>query len=132
MRRSRSRPEERCRRPSVRPGVDRRPSKAVGPREAGPRAQAFRSRHRLTLAAEHLDADLLLGNARRVLGDDLALVHHEDAIRERQHLLELQRHEEDSPADIALLDESPMEVLDRSDVQAARGLRGDQYAWIAV
>ncbi len=68
----------------------------------------------------------------RVLRDDLALVHDEDPVRERQDLLELERDEEDRPAPVSLLDEPPVDELDRTDVEPSRRLRGDEDARIAV
>ena len=47
-------------------------------------------------AAGHRDAELLLGRARRELADDLALVDDEDAVGERQDLLQLERDEQDA------------------------------------
>ena len=65
---------------------------------------------------------------RRLLGvedvDDLALVHHGDAITEGDHLVELARDDENGRSLVALLHDSSMDVLDRADVQSARGLRG--------
>ena len=58
--------------------------------------------------------------------DDLALVHDEDAVGEREHLVELQGDEQDRAALVALFDEAAVQVLDRSDVEAASGLRGDR------
>ena len=68
----------------------------------------------------------------RVLGDDPPLVHDEDAVGEREHLLELERDEEDRASHVALLDEPPVEVLDRADVETARRLRGDEHARVAI
>ena len=61
------------------------------------------------------------------LGDDPAFIDHEHAVAERADLLELQRHEQHGLAGVALLDEPPVDELDRADVQAARGLRGDDH-----
>ena len=69
--------------------------------------------------------------SRRVLADDLALVDDEDAVGERQHLLELERDEQDRAPLVALLDEPPVQVLDRADVEAARRLRRDQHLRVA-
>ncbi len=57
-------------------------------------------------------------DARRELADDLALVHDEDAVGERQHLLELERDEQHRAPLVALLDEPPVDELDRADVEA--------------
>src|SRR6185437_6630921 len=82
-------------------------------------------------AAEHLEPDLLLGHVGSVLADDLAFVEHEDAVRQREDLVELERDEEDRSPFAALLDESPVQELDRADVEAARRLRRDQHLRIA-
>ena len=87
---------------------------------------SLRSRRRLLPAAEHLEADLLLARARRVLADDPSLVHDEDAVGQREHLVELERDEQDRVTRVALGDQPPMDVLDRADVEPARRLRRDQ------
>ena len=66
-----------------------------------------------------------------MLADDLALVDDEDAVRERQDLVQLERDEQDRSALVALGDEPAVEVLDRADVEAARRLRGDQHLRVA-
>src|SRR5581483_188837 len=92
-----------------------------------------RSRSRfLAAAAEHLEADLLLGRVGAVLAHDLPLVDDEDAVRERQDLVQLERQEQDRAALVALLDEAPVDVLDRADVEPARRLGGDQHLRIAL
>src|SRR3954464_2979363 len=77
-------------------------------------------------AAGHQESELLLRCVGCDLADDPPLVDHEDAVRERPDLLGLQRHEEDPAPGVALGDEPPMHELDRADVEAARGLMGDQ------
>ena len=52
----------------------------------------------------------------------LALVDDEDPVGEREDLVELERDEQDRPALVALLDEPPVDELDRADVEAARRL----------
>ena len=47
----------------------------------------------------------LLGCVPQVLADDPALVDHEDAVRERDDLVELQRDQQDRAARVALVDE---------------------------
>src|SRR5207247_7570272 len=94
-----------------------------------PPATAGQPRSRsLPRYARHGQAELLLGHFRSVLPDDAPLVDDEDAIREREDLVELQRDEQDGLSAVARLDEPPMDVLDRSDVEAARRLRGQQDA----
>ena len=50
----------------------------------------------------------------------------EDAIGEGQDFFELERHEEDRASLVALLDQAVVDELGGADVEAARGLRGDQ------
>ena len=64
--------------------------------------------------------------------DDLAFEDDEDAIGEREDLLELERDEQDRPALVALLDQATVDELDRADVEPARRLGGDEHARIAV
>src|SRR5262249_23897174 len=82
-------------------------------------------------AAEHLETDLLLGHLARVLAGDLALVEDEDAVREREDLVQLERDQQDRPPLVALLDEAAGEVLDRAHVETAGGLRRDQALRVA-
>ena len=82
-------------------------------------------------AAEHLEADLLFGRGARVLADDPALVDDEDPVGERQDLVQLERDEQDRATLVALLDEPPVEVLDRAHVEAARRLRRHEHARVA-
>ena len=49
---------------------------------------------------------------RLTLGHDLAVVHHEDPIGEREDLVEFRRHDEDCLALIALADDLLVDVLD--------------------
>ena len=83
-------------------------------------------------AAGHREPELFLGRRRRELADDAALVDDEDAVGEREDLLELERDEEHRAAGVALLDEAAVDELDRADVETARRLRGDQHLRIAV
>src|SRR5438128_1186674 len=66
-----------------------------------------------------------------MLADDLALVDDEDAVGEREDLLELERHEQDRTPLVALGDEAPVEVLHRADVEAPRRLRREQDLRVA-
>ena len=86
----------------------------------------------LPAAADHRDAELLLGDARRELAHDLALEDDEDPVGEREDLLELERDEQDAAALVALLDEPAVDELDRADVEPARRLGGDQHLRVAV
>ena len=58
-------------------------------------------------------------------------VEDEDAVGEREDLLERERDKQDRPALVALLDEAAVDELGRTDVQAARRLGGEQDAWVA-
>src|SRR5581483_1084139 len=49
-----------------------------------------------------------------------------------EHLVELERDEEDRPPLVALLDQPAVDELDRADVEAARRLRGDQHLRVAI
>src|SRR5437762_2696576 len=99
-------------------------------RESAPKSVASRCR-RLSAAAEHLEADLLLRDLAFVLADDLALVEDEDAVGEREDLLELERDQEDRASLVSLLDQSSVQIFDRPDVEAARRLRCDQHLRVA-
>ena len=57
---------------------------------------------------------------------------HEDPVGEGEDLLELERHEQDGASLVALLDQPAVHELDRADVEAARGLRGDQNLRVAL
>ena len=63
--------------------------------------------------------------------DDPALVDDEDAVGEREHLLELERDEQHGASLVALLDEPAVHELDRADVEPARRLRRDQDTRVA-
>src|SRR3954464_292472 len=101
---------------------------------AGGRAREGSSRRlrRFAAAARHRDPELLLADIRRELADDLSLVDDEDAVRQRQDLLELGRDEQDRAAFVALLDEAPVDELDRADVEPARRLCSEQDARVAA
>ena len=62
----------------------------------------------------------------RQLGHDPALVDHEHAVGERADLLQLERDEQHAAAGVALLEQPPVDELDRADVEPARRLRGDR------
>ena len=54
------------------------------------------------------------------------LVHDENAVRHVHDLVQLQRDEQHGLARVALGDKLLVDVLDRADVQTARGLHGDE------
>ena len=120
---------------SISEGSQLRARRPDGSTSGGGRGAAFASLTRLLLvppAAGHRDAELLLGRRRRELTDDLALVHDEDPVGEREDLLELERDEQDAASLVALLDHAAMHELDRADVEPPRRLRGDQDLGVAV
>src|ERR1700733_2653220 len=59
------------------------------------------------------------------LADDAAAIHHENAVANRQELVEIGGDYEHSAAFVAHRDERAMDRLDRADVDALRGLFGD-------
>src|SRR4051812_35018962 len=96
-----------------------------------PPSEAPASCGRLAAPAEHLEADLLLGDVGAVLADDLTLVDDEDPVGEREDLVELERDEQDRAPFVTLLDEPPVQELDRADVEPSRRLCGDQHLRVA-
>ena len=60
------------------------------------------------------------------------VVQDEDAVGEVEDLVQLERHEQDGAARVALLDQAAVHELDGADVEAARGLRGDHQARVGV
>jgi len=87
-----------------------------------PPARWYRASRAATLGAD----------AWRELADDSAFVKDEDAIGERQNLLQLERDEQDGFTFVSLLDEALVDEFDRTDVEPARRLSGDQQARVAV
>ena len=80
----------------------------------------------LLMQAAHQAADFLeIGVVRDQIGDDVAAIHHEDAVRKREDLIEIRGNDEDAPAAVAHLDEDSMDGLDCPDVDAARWLFRD-------
>src|SRR6478736_6247032 len=82
--------------------------------------------------AGHRDTELFLARGRRELSDDLALVNDEDPVGQREHLLELERDEEDRSSLVAFLDQAAVDEFDRADVEPSRRLSGDQDLRVAV
>ena len=66
-----------------------------------------------------------------MLSDDLALVDDQDAVRERQDLVQLERDQKHGLAVVASPDQLAMNEFDRADVEAAGRLGGDQDARLA-
>ena len=85
----------------------------------------------LLLPAEHLEADRFLGDLARVLTGDLALVEHENAVGEREDLLQFERDQQHGAAPVALGDDAAVQVLDRAHVEPTGRLRGDQELRVA-
>src|SRR5436190_1016194 len=71
----------------------------------------------ISFAAEHREPDLLLGDIGRELGHDLAFVEDEDPVGEGQDLVQLEGDEKDRASLVTLLDEAPVNELDRTDVE---------------
>ena len=91
--------------------------------------------HHAALSAvppSHREPELLVSDVGSVLRDDVALVDDEDAVGEREDLVELERDEQDRPPGVSLLDEAAVDELDGADVEPAGRLCGDQNARIAV
>src|SRR5262245_26544449 len=109
----------------------RRTWRGSGPSSGRPRAAACSSGGRVLHEAGHGDPELLLAHVRAVFPDDLTLVDHENAIREREDLIQLERDEQDATALVSLLHETTMDELDRPDVQTACRLCRDEHLRVA-
>ena len=70
--------------------------------------------------------------SRPALAGDPAAAHDEDAVREGEDLLELDRDDQDRDAGVAQRDEPAVDELDRADVDAARRLADDQHLRAAL
>ncbi len=70
----------------------------------------------------------LVGFRAADLADDATAEHHHDAVRERHHLVEFDRDQQDRAAGITDRDELAMDELDRADIDAARRLSDQQHA----
>src|SRR5207248_8003011 len=66
-----------------------------------------------------------------ILACDPSFVDDEDAVGQREDLVELERDEQDAGAPAPGLDEPAMDELDRSDVQATRRLCGEEHLRIS-
>src|ERR1700751_1769272 len=120
MRSRPARPARRSRRPAAWARGWRSASRSAPPLPGfpgGSSAGRSRSRRRPVLAAEHLEAELLLRHLSRVIADDLAFVDEEAPVGEGEDLRELERDEQDRAALVALLHQPAVEVLDRADVE---------------
>src|SRR4029077_16127528 len=82
--------------------------------------------------ARHLDAQLVLADVRTVLRDDLAFVEDQGPVGQRNDLVQLERDEQLPRAVVPRLDEPPVDELDRTNVEPARRLSGDQDAGLAT
>ena len=80
----------------------------------------------------HEQAELLDRDARRPLTGDLALIHDDDAICEGIYLIELGRADEHGGAMVAGRDDLVVDELDRTDVQPAGRLVGDEKGHITT
>src|SRR5688572_23041203 len=81
-------------------------------------------------AAHHVQSDRFdVGGARALdRGRHLALVHDEDAVRQREQLLELLGDQQDRRPLLAKVEQELVDPLDGADIQAARRLDRDQQA----
>ena len=61
--------------------------------------------------------------------EQFALVDDGDPVGKGQDLVELLADQQDGRAALALLEQQPVDVLDRANIQAARGLHGDHQSW---
>src|SRR5215471_4823693 len=84
------------------------------------------------LAAGHQQAEVLLGNGGRAEPDDLALVHHGDAVGQGVDLIELGRDDHHRHALVPLGDDAFVHALDRADVEAAGRLADDHQLDVAA
>ena len=89
--------------------------------------------HAASSIAGHQQAELAL--VRRVgpaLAGDAAAAHHQDAVGQREDLVELDRDQQDRLAGVAQRDEAAVDELDRADVDAARRLADEQHLRVAL
>ena len=88
---------------------------------------------RIRRDARHHETDGPLGGLRlRHLADDAPVVHDQDAVRERQDLVELDRDQEDRLAGVAEGHQPAVDELDGADVHAARRLADQQQIRVPV
>src|SRR5262245_7447423 len=88
---------------------------------------------RVPLDAGHEQAELgFSGLGARQLADQAAVEHHEDAVGERQDLVELDRDQQDRLAGGAHLQQAAVDELDGPDVDAARRLYDQQQSRVAL
>ena len=74
----------------------------------------------------------LVGLAGEALAGDAAVEHHDDPVRERLDLVELDRDEQDRLAAVAQRDDLLVDELDGADVDAARRLADQQHLGVAL
>ena len=84
------------------------------------------------LGARHHQAErALVGAAGRHLAHDAAGEHHQDAVGERQDLVELDRDHQHGAALVAALHQLAMDEFDGADIDAARRLADQQHLGLA-
>src|SRR5436190_14839860 len=59
-----------------------------------------------------------LDTSARKIADDLALVEHQDAVAQVQHLVQIERDHQHAPAFVSLVHDLLVDELDRADVQS--------------
>ena len=115
-----------ARRPGVgaglRPAVARRSASSARASLGGARGGVGLARRRRPSSARSAPARRSGRRCRRSRPRNITAIRS----REREHLVELGGDDQHRRAPVALLDDPPVHVLDRADVQAARRLGGDQ------
>ena len=73
-----------------------------------------------------------LGRLGAALADDAAVEHHQDAVRQRADLVELDRDQQDRLAARRAWRSAAVDELDRADIDAARRLADEEHAGILL
>ena len=109
--------------------VDQRQQRDLGPARAAAAGGCGLTR----CAPGHHQAErALVGARRRQLAHDAAAEHHQDAVGQRQDLVELDRDHQDRAARVAALQQLAMDELDGADIDAARRLADQQHLGLRV
>ena len=112
---------------SGRDRVARRPPRIVGRgRLAAGSCWPLMPLHVPQRDAGHHQTEHVARRRRRHDADDPPAVHDQDPVREREHLVQLRRHDDHRRAVVALLDDPGVHELDRADVHAAGRLGRDE------
>ena len=109
--------------------IDERDERDVRPGGQGLQRRAHAAR---SLDARHQEAEVLgVGLFRPALAGDAAAAEHDDAVGEREDLVEFDRDQEHRLAGVALRDDPLVDEFDRADVDAAGRLPDEQDLGIA-